>query len=85
VDNYSRLHSSEKQFDLFEYLIKTYSDENDLVLDNTMGICLCGVACINTNLNFISIENDKYYFNISINRIKEDIKGNGIELIVSYE
>lgn len=85
VNNYSRLHSSEKPVDLLEYLIKTYSDENDLVLDNTMGSCSTGVACINTDRNFIGIENNKDYFNISINRVKEEIKGNGIELIVSYE
>ena len=58
VDNYSRLHSSEKPVDLLEYLIKTYTDENDLVLDNTMGSCSTGIACINTDRNFIGIEKE---------------------------
>ena len=71
VDNYSRLHSSEKPIDLLDYLIKTYTDETDMVLDNTFGSCTTGIACINTNRNFIGIENNKEYFNISLKRVEE--------------
>ena len=71
VDNYSRLHSSEKPVDLLEYLIKTYTNEGDLVLDNTMGSGTTGVACVNTNRNFIGMELDEGYFNIATNRIQE--------------
>jgi len=69
VDNYSRLHSSEKPVTLCEYLIKTYSNEGDTVLDNTMGSGTTGVACINTNRNFIGIERDEKYFEIAKERI----------------
>ena len=74
VDNYSRLHSSEKPVELLEYLIKTYTDENDMVLDNTMGSCSTGIACINTNRTFIGIENNKSIFDLSIKRINENKK-----------
>ena len=71
VDNYSRLHSSEKPVDLLEYLIKTYTNEGETVLDNTMGSGTTGVACVNTNRNFIGMELDEGYFNIATNRIQE--------------
>ena len=84
VDNYSRLHSSEKPVDLVEYLIKTYTDENDLVLDNTMGSCSTGIACVNTNRNFIGIENNMDYFNISLKRVEEKRKEKDFNLITSF-
>ena len=71
VDNYSRLHSSEKPIDLLEYLIKTYTDETDMVLDNTMGSGTTMVACKNTNRNGIGIENDEDYFKIAQQRINK--------------
>ena len=80
VDNYSRLHSSEKPIDLLEYLIKTYSDEGDMVLDNTMGSCSTGMACVNTNRNFIGIEINQDFFNISKERLEEKKKSIGFEL-----
>lgn len=64
-----RLHPTQKPVALLEYLIKTYSNENDIVLDNCMGSGSTGVACINTNRNFIGIELDENYFNIAKNRI----------------
>lgn len=70
VDNYSRLHSSQKPLELLEYLIKTYTDENDMVLDNTMGSGTTGLACKNLNRNFIGIENNIEYFDIATNRLK---------------
>ena len=52
-----------------EYLIKTYTNENETVLDFTMGSGSTGVACVNTNRNFIGIELDDKYFEIAENRI----------------
>lgn len=63
------LHPTQKPVDLLEYLIKTYSDENDIVLDNCMGSGSTGVACKNTNRKFIGIELDNTYFNIAKERI----------------
>ena len=55
-----------------EYLIKTYTNENETVLDFTMGSGSTGVACVNTNRKFIGIERDDKYFEIATNRIKEN-------------
>ena len=66
------LHPTQKPVDLLEYLIKTYTNEGELVLDFTMGSGSTGVACMNTNRRFIGIELDGDYFNIAINRIFED-------------
>ena len=67
----SGLHPTQKPVALLEYLIKTYTNENDLVLDNCMGSGSTGVACINTNRNFIGIELDEKYFNIAKERIEK--------------
>lgn len=64
------LHPTQKPIELLEYLIKTYTNENDTVLDNCMGSGSTGVACINTNRNFIGIELDENYFEIARDRIK---------------
>ena len=64
-------HPTQKPVDLLEYLIKTYTNENELVLDFTMGSGSTGVACMNTNRKFIGIELDKNYFNIASKRIEE--------------
>ena len=64
-----RQHPTQKPVNLLEYLIKTYTDEGDLVLDFTMGSGSTGVACRNTNRDFIGIELDKEYFNIAKGRI----------------
>ena len=66
-----RTHDTQKPIKLLEWLIKTYTDENEVVLDNCMGVGSCGVACINTNRNFIGIELDKGYFDIAEQRINE--------------
>ena len=63
------LHPTQKPVSLLEYLIKTYTDEGDTVLDNCMGSGSTGVACINTNRNFIGIELDENYFKIAKERI----------------
>lgn len=65
-------HPTQKPTDLLEYLIKTYTNENETVLDFTMGSGSTGVACMNTNRRFIGIELDENYFNISVNRIFEN-------------
>lgn len=65
------LHPTQKPTELLEYLIKTYTNENDVVLDNCMGSGSTGVACINTNRNFIGIELDKGYFDIAKQRIED--------------
>lgn len=64
------MHPTQKPIELLEWLIKTYTNENDLVLDNCMGSGSTGVACVNTNRNFIGIELNNDYFNIANNRIK---------------
>ena len=64
-------HPTQKPVELMEYLIKTYTNENEIVLDNTMGSGSTGVACVNTFRNFIGIEMDDNYFNIATKRIEE--------------
>jgi DNA modification methylase len=66
-----RLHPTQKPVELLEYLIKTYTQENETVLDFTMGSGSTGVACINTGRNFIGIELDPTYFDIAQKRIAE--------------
>ena len=65
------LHPTQKPVALLEYLIKTYTNEGDLVLDFTMGSGSTGVACINTNRKFVGIELDEKYFNIAKKRLEE--------------
>lgn len=63
------LHPTQKPVALMEYLIKTYTNEGDVVLDNCMGSGTTGVACVNTNRSFIGIELDNAYFKIAEDRI----------------
>ena len=65
-----KLHPTQKPVALMEYLIKTYSNEGETVLDFTMGSGTTGVACVNTNRNFIGIELDEKYYNIAKERIE---------------
>ena len=69
----NRLHPTQKPIQLLEYLIKTYTIEGETVLDNCMGSGSTGVACINTNRNFIGIEKDDKYFEIAKKRIEEHL------------
>ena len=69
-----KLHSTQKPVALLEYLIKTYTNEGDLVLDNCFGSCSTGVACINTNRNFIGMELDEEFFKIGKQRIDDRLK-----------
>ena len=67
----NRLHPTQKPVPLLEYLIKTYTNEGELILDFTMGSGSTGVACLNTNRRFIGIELDENYFNIAKKRIED--------------
>ena len=69
--DYTGHHPTQKPVLLLEDLIKTFSNENDLVVDFTMGSGSTGVACVNTNRNFIGIEQDEKYFEIAKQRINE--------------
>jgi DNA modification methylase len=66
------LHPTQKPVDLMEYLIKTYSNENDIVLDNTMGSGTTGVAAVKNGRNFVGIEKDDVYFKIASERISAE-------------
>jgi len=70
-NNVNRVHPTQKPVALFEYLIKTYTNEGETVLDNCMGSGSTGVACVNTNRNFIGIELDDKYFEIAKERIEK--------------
>lgn len=69
-NNRVRVHPTQKPVALLEYLVKTYTDEGGLVLDFTMGSGSTGVACLKTKRNFIGIELDKKYFNITKERLE---------------
>ena len=66
-------HPTQKPVELCEYLIKTYTNEGETVLDNCMGSGSTGAACVNTNRQFIGIELDEGYFNIAKKRIEEAV------------
>ena len=65
----STFHPTQKPIELCQYLIRTYTNEGDVVLDNTMGSGTTGVACVNTKRKFIGIEQDENYFAIAKYRI----------------
>jgi len=67
------VHPTQKPVPLLEYLIKTYTNEGDLVMDNVMGSGSTGVGCVNTNRDFLGIELDENYFKIAETRIQEAI------------
>ena len=62
-------HPTQKPVALFEYLIKTYTNENDLVLDNTAGSGTTAIACLNTNRQFIVMEKEQKYYDIILKRV----------------
>lgn len=69
--DYDGLHPTQKPIALLEDLIKTYSNEDNLIMDFTMGSGSTGVACLNTNRKFIGIEMDESYFDVAVKRIEE--------------
>ena len=74
------LHPTQKPVELFEYLIKTYTNDGETVLDNCMGSGTTAIACINTNRNYIGFELDEGYYKASIERIDNHVKDKQIEL-----
>ena len=72
--NNKNIHPTQKPVELVEYLIKTYTNEGDTVLDFTMGSGTTGVACKHLNRNFIGIELDEKYFNIAKERISDSVE-----------
>ena len=79
-----KLHPTQKPLLFIELLVKTYSNEDDVILDNTFGSCTTGIACINTNRNFIGIENNMDYFNISLKRVEEKRKEKEFNVVTSF-
>ena len=71
ADQTNRTHPTQKPVALMEYLIKTYTNEGDTVLDNCMGSGTTGVACVNTGRSFIGIEKDPIYFQVAKERIEK--------------
>ena len=67
--NQKGYHPTQKPVALFEYLIKTYSKENDLVLDNCAGSGTTAIACLNTNRQFIVMEKEEKYYDIILKRV----------------
>ena len=80
--------SEQKPIKLCEYLVKTYSNEGQLVLDNTMGSGTTGIACVNTNRQFIGIESDTNYFKLAqeriqpVNKVSHDSPKSPIESLI---
>lgn len=77
-------HPTQKPVALMEYLIKTYTNEGQTVLDNCMGSGTTGVACINTKRNFIGIEQESNYFDISVSRISATIDDQKPDLTLEF-
>lgn len=69
----SGLHPTQKPIALFEYLIRTYTNENETVLDNCSGSGTTAMACIRTDRNYICIEKDKDYYDASVKRINKEL------------
>lgn len=68
------LHPTQKPLELLEYLIKTYTNPGDTVLDPTFGSCTTGIACIKLNRKFIGIEQNSAYFNIGVSRMNATLR-----------
>ena len=74
INQKGKIHPTQKPVALFEYLIKTYTNEGETVLDNCMGSGTTAIACINTNRNYIGFELDKHYCDIANERIQRAIQ-----------
>jgi DNA modification methylase len=73
AEDEGKLHPTQKPIALFEYLIRTYSNEGDTILDPCMGSGTTGEACMNTNRKFIGIEKDCDYYQVASNRLNKPI------------
>jgi len=73
-EGHARVHPTQKPVALFEYLIKTYTNEGELVLDNCAGSGTTAVACLGTNRNFILMEREQNYCDIANKRIADFVK-----------
>jgi len=71
TDSTKNVHSTQKPLDLMEYLVKTYTNENEIVLDNTMGSGTTNLACIKLNRKSIGIEKEKQYYDVAVRRASE--------------
>lgn len=81
AENEGKLHPTQKPISLYEYLIKTYSNEGDVVLDPCMGSGTTGIAAINTNRNFIGIEMNKTFYDIAYKRLEDYGKAQNARLV----
>jgi site-specific DNA-methyltransferase (adenine-specific) len=72
LSRHNNRHPSEKPVQLLQYLIRTYSQEGETVLDNCFGSCSCGVAAITTDRKFIGIEKDEEYFAMGVERMRKE-------------
>jgi len=79
----NKVHPTQKPVALFEYLIKTYTNEGDLVLDNCAGSGTTAIACLNTNRNYILMEKEPKYYEIILDRIKNHVIQGKMEVVVS--
>lgn len=79
-----RIHPTQKPIVLMEYLIKTYTNERDTVLDFTAGSFTTAIACLNMRRNFVGIELDRDYFEIGKERIEKHLKGLDYEPKMAY-
>jgi site-specific DNA-methyltransferase (adenine-specific) len=79
ANQHSKLHPTQKPVELFEYLIKTYTNEGDVVLDNCIGSGTTAIAAINTNRQFIGIEMNDDYHKLAKNRINQHIIDNNLQ------
>lgn len=84
AESEGRLHPTQKPIALFEYLIKTYTNEGELVLDNCSGSGTTAIACINTNRDYICMEKDSNYFNISKERVAKHLAEKQNEIFKDY-
>jgi site-specific DNA-methyltransferase (adenine-specific) len=84
LNNINRIHPTQKPVDLLEYLIKTYTNENETVLDNCAGSFTTAVACDNTNRNWICIEKEEEYCNIGLTRINDNRERLSLPLLKLY-
>lgn len=76
------IHPTQKPVELIEYLVKTYSNEGDLILDNCIGSGTTGVACVNTNRRFIGMELNEYYCKVAEQRVNDAIEQKRKELLL---